>query len=339
MGFDTQSLEKFVKTDREAFRAQATEALRNFTIDDREHAASLETSQTTVDTVLRAWVEQLEPVYSELERKRADARIKNYLIRQIGFNDSQATEAVNYLVDERRQLLLDEVLANLYPIQDNDEPYQKSYAAELLAQTEADINDFFSHYIDFAQSVDAAEKYQIILCDPHGSWLERQKSALQIHKERQHTAHDEDERLDEITAQLEKLASDPESLLGHITANNWSFVTILDLRSKYQKQVDAFSKSDQKNPTKHLKLFERVTQSFRDREVQKLISHQHTHSLKALRQLDETIYNTLLEVFDLNATQRNRLLLDIQKHTRLSQERDLILLIQRNREQFLSESE
>lgn len=143
MGFDTQSLEKFVKTDREAFRAQATEALRNFTIDDREHAASLETSQTTVDTVLRAWVEQLEPVYSELERKRADARIKNYLIRQIGFNDSQATEAVNYLVDERRQLLLDEVLANLYPTQDNDEPYQKSYAAELLVQTEADINDFF----------------------------------------------------------------------------------------------------------------------------------------------------------------------------------------------------
>ena len=107
-------------------------------------------------------------------------------------------------------------------------------------------------------------------------------------------------------------------------------------RSKYQKHVDKLSKEDAKNPNKRLKLFERVTQSFRDREAEKLTKAHGTQSLKALRKINEDIYDLLLEIFDLDTTKRNRLLLDIQRHTRLTQERDLILLIQRNREQFLT---
>jgi hypothetical protein len=336
MGIDNHTLEEFIKTDREAFRAQATDALRLFTPDDRELAASLETEHTTTDDVLRAWTEQIEPIHLDLEQKRSDARFKNSLIKALGFGDNDADRAIDYLIDERKQSLLDEVLGNLYPIHDGESPFQHSYAQNLLAQSDTDINDFFSRYIDFVRAIDASEKYGVLLCDPHASWLERQRTAIQINKERQRTTQDEDARLEEIEHQLERINKDPESLVGQIIAKEWNFITILDLRAKYQKHVDALSKEDHKNPNKRLKLFERVTQSFRDREAEKLTKAHHTQSLRALRTINEDVYDLLLEIFDLDTTKRNRLLLDIQRHTRLAQERDLILLIQRNREQFLS---
>ncbi len=336
MGIETHASDEFIKTDREAFRAKATEALRAFTPEDREFAASLETEHTTTDSLLRAWTEQIEPIYQDLEQKRGDARFKKTLIRTLGFNDEDADQAVDYLIDEREQSLADEVLNNLYPPRDGDVPYQRGYAHDLLSQNDADINDFFSRYIDFACAVDTSEKYGVLLCDPHSSWLERQRTALQIHKERQRITQNEDTRLEEIEQQLQAILKNTDSLVGQIVAKNWNFITILDLRAKYQKQVDALSHNDKANPNKRLKLFERVTQSFRDREAEKLTKAHNTQSLKALRAINEEIYDLLLEVFDLANTKRNRLLLDIQQHTRLTQERDLILLIQRNREQFLS---
>lgn len=338
MGINDHATEEFIKTDREAFRAQATEALKRFTPEDREHAASLETRHTTTDDILRAWTEQIEPIHQDLELKRDDTRFKKSLIKAIGFSDNDADKAVDYLVDERKESLLDEVLSNLYPTDDGEIPYQRNYAHEMLSQSDADINDFFSRYIDFIKAVDAAEQYNVLLCDPHASWLERQKTAIQINKERQRLNKDEDARLEEIEHQLETLGNDPESLVGQIIAKEWNFITLLDLRSKYQKHVDSLSKEDRKNPSKHLKLFERVTQSFRDRETERLAKAYHSHSLKTLRKINEEVYDLLLEIFDLDNAKRNRLLMDIQRHTRLSQERDLILLIQRNREHFLSDN-
>jgi hypothetical protein len=334
MGITDHSTEDFIKTDREAFRAQATDALKCFTPQDREIATSLETAHTTADNVLRAWTEQIEPIHHDLEQKRGDARFKKTLIRNIGFGDSDADKAIDHLVDERKRQLLAEVLHNLYP---HEHAQQHQAAHTLLSQPDAAINDFFSRYTDFVQSVRAAEKYDVLLCDPHGSWLERQRAAIQINKERQKLSQNEDTRLEEIAHQLDTLTKDPESLVGQIVAKDWNFIIILDLRAKYQKHVDSLLKADEKSPTKRLKLFERVTQSFRDREAEKLTTAQHTRSLKALRAINEDIYDLLLEIFDLDATKRNRLLLDIQRHTRLTQERDLMLLIQRNREQFLSE--
>jgi hypothetical protein len=328
--------DEIIKTDREAFRAQATDALQHFTSADRELALSLETARTTTDNVLRAWTEQIQPIRGDLEEKRGDVKLKKTLIKAFGFGDQQADHMLDYLVDTRKQSLLDEVLGNLYPKQNGEIPPQRRHAEKMLSGTDTAIDNFFSRYIDFARAMNASEKHDIALCDPHGSWLERQRAAIQINKERQRSTADEDARLDEVEAQLETITKDPDNLVGKIVAKNWNFITILDLRAKYQKHVDTLSSDDLKNPNKRLKLFERVTQNFRDAEAEKLTKAHKTQSLRALRTINEDIYDLLLEIFDLNTTKRNQLLLDIQQHTRLTQERDLILLIQRNREQFLS---
>jgi hypothetical protein len=328
--------EEFIKTEREAFRAQATDALKRFSPTDREQAVRFETGRTTANDVLRAWAEQIQPIHTDLEQKRDDAKLKKSLMKAFGFSDQQADNAVDHLIDTRKSLLLDEVLSNLYPRVNGETPMQRQYAETFLLQSESSIDDFFSRYIDFMRATEAAEKYHVALCDPHGSWLERQRAAMQVNKERQRTEQDEDGRLEEVEEQLAAITKDPDNLVGKIIEKQWDFVTVLDLRAKYQKHVDALSARDSKSPSKRLKLFERVTQSFRDTQAEKLAAAHRAHSLMALRQINESIYDLLLEIFDLNPTRRNKLLLDIQKHTRLSQERDLILLIQRNREHFLT---
>lgn len=338
MGRAKQSLEDYIKTDRESFRAEATAALGAFGPDDREVVASVETKQTTADDVLRAWSEQIEPIHQDLDAKRGDTRFKNTLIRTIGFRDDEADKIIDYMIEERKNQLLDEVLGNLYPHAD-DTTYQRAYAAELLSRPDAELTDFMNRYIDFVEAIDASEKYHVLALDPHASWLERQRTALTINKERQRSIKNEDDRLDEIDDKLRKLRDDKTSLVAPIAHKGWDYVTILDLRAKYQKRVDELPKSERTSPAKRLKLFERVTANFRDREAERIAQESRTHSLKELRTINEDIYNLLLEVFDLDATARNKLLLDIQRHTRLSNERDMILLIQRNREHFLSESE
>lgn len=338
MGINDHTAEELIKTDREAFRAQAMGTLKAFPPDDRERAVNLETPHTRADDVLRAWAEQIEPIYQDLDSLKSDTKFKKILIKAIGFSDSDADTAIDSLIEDRKRSLMNEVLSNLYPLHEHQTPKQQHAARALLSLPDTQINDFFSRYIDFVRALEAAQKYDVLLCDPFGSWLERQRTAIQINKERQRLIQDEDVRLDEIERQLSALSEGGASLVGQIIAMNWNFSTILDLRSKFQKHVSALTSEAHKDASKQLKLFERVTQNFRDSESERLAGTLKQHSLRSLRKTNEDIYNLLFEIFDLSSAKRARLVEDIQRYTKLTHERDLILLIQRNREQFLGDN-
>ena len=336
MGIIDYSSEERIQKDREQFRAEATDALKCFPLEDRETAASMETNHVKTSDVLKVWSQQIAPIFADLDAKQNEARFRQTIIRNIGFSEHDAEQAIAAMVTRRKDSLLREVLDNLYHVDLHDVTYQRDFAEEFLNRSESDIQDFMFRYGEFILAVDMSEKHNITLIDVHSRWLERQRSALAVHKERQQIVQDEDTRLQEIEIILDRLTKSTDSLLGRIVAKNWNFSTILELRDKYQKQIDDLSKTDKKSPSKKLKLFEKVTASFRDRETERLADRETASNLKELRALNEDIYSLLLEVFDLNTGERTRLLTDIEKYTRLSKERDMLLLIQRNREQFLS---
>lgn len=330
---DLTTTDDYIAAHREEFRAEATEALKRFTPDDRELAASLTTQYATVDDVLKAWTEQIEPMYRDLEAKRSDVRFRKSLMTHVGFHENDATRMVDHIVEVRKQSLLDEVLDNVYHSDIEEPPYQREYALNLLSQPMNEVESFKQRYEQFFEALDGAEQHNITLCDPHGSWIERQKTAMLVNKERQQTAKEEDERLETIDINLQTLTThDP--LLRVILDKKISIVHLLDLASKYNKQLDSLPDEKQKSSTDRLQLFERVTAPFRMQEVERIASSHHIHNLKSLSVVQSEISDILLEVCSATPTHRNRLLLDVQRHTRLTQERDLILLIQRNREHF-----
>ncbi|MBM3210567.1 hypothetical protein FJZ39_04505 [Candidatus Saccharibacteria bacterium] len=331
-----KNFEETIRIDREAFRAEATDALTKFGPHDRELAAALETEHVLTSDVLKAWIEQIEPVFNDLQSELEDARFRTLIMRRIGYDETQAELAIERMVEHRKAQLLDEVLTNLYSIDIHEEVYQRAYAEELLGRNPAEIDDFATRYGTFIEVMAAAEAHDVTLLDPHGGWLERQRAALSIHKERQKMVQDEDARLEEIDTILQMLSHSTNHIVGKIVQKDWSFVAILELRNKYQKQLDALTTKEERNPSVKLKTFDRVTVSFRENEAARLIATRKAESLQEIKAINDEVYNLLLEIFDLKTADRNQLLSDIQKYIKLSQERDLILHIQRNREHFLS---
>lgn len=328
--------ESLIATDRESFRHQANEALRKFTPEDRELAASLETEHVLASDLLKHWFEQLEPMYRELDAQLADKKFLTSLKKRFGFTQTAAEDAAAGLVADRKNQLLDEVLDNVYRRDLDVTEYQRAYAEELLMQKPSEIERFADAYGEFITALDAAQRHNVALFDPHGNWLERQRAAMAINRERRSEVEDETTRLEEIDAQLSRLMDDPDSLTAYILSHDWDYARVLDLYEKYRKKVAALPEADHKSPAKRLRLFERVTADFREHEAERLAVATDAHSLADMKKASEQVDARLLEIFDLPARQRQALLQDIERYARLSQERDLIGLVQANRRRFLS---
>lgn len=330
-------LDDMIRTNSEEFRARATHALDAFPPDDRELAASMTTKYASIDTVLAGWSEQIEPMYRELEQKRNDARLKKTLVRHFGFHDNDAARMIDTMVEARKESLLQEVLDNIYHSDIEEPPYQREHAAEFLSQPADEIDDFGERYFDFVESIEAAERHNITLCDPHASWIERQRAVSAINKERQQIAEDETERLETIDKELARLhTADP--LLADILRRKMSLVHLLDLSSKYHKQLEQH-KSGKDDPALRLKTFEHTVAGYRDDEVQRIARSHHAHSLQTLSKIQAEISAIMLDICELTAAQRNSLLLHFQQYTKLTQERELIILIQHNRTRFFEQSD
>ena len=330
-------LDTLIRDNREEFRALGTHALDAFPTDDREIAASMTTKYASIDTVLAAWTEQIAPMYRQLDQKQTDSRLKKSLINHFGFHDNDAQRMIETMIDARKQSLLQEVLDNVYHSDIEEPPYQREHAAEFLMQSASEIEDFKERYTDFVEAIEAAERHDIILCDPYASWVERQRAVIAINKERQQVSADETKRLSDIDKELEHLqTSDP--LLSEILRRHMSLVHLLDLTTKYQKRLEQLKKASD-NPASRLKIFEQTVSDFRDDEVQRIARSHHAHTLATLSTIQSEISAILLQVCELSPTHRNSLLLHYQTYTRLSQERDLISLIQRNRVRFFEQND
>lgn len=337
MGINEYSNKERLREDREGFRALAMDALRKFTPEDRETAASLESEHVKTSDVLKVWAEQIAPLFADLASKHADKSLKRTLMRAFGFSEHEVEVAIRDLVEQRKQSLIDEVVSNLYHVDLHDVGYQQAYAENFFHQPEEQIDQFMYRYGEFILAIDISESHHITLSDAHSSWLDRQRAALAIHKERQRIVQNEDMRLEQIDAELAGLTRGSDRLLAQIVENDWEFATILDLQAKYKQRLAGLSAHDRRKPAERLKAFDQTTRAFRDSEAPQLLKlRRGEHDLKQLRTVHEEISSLLLEVFELKASERTRLVANIEQYSRLTRERTLILTIQRDREQFLA---
>jgi hypothetical protein len=322
-----------IALDREGFRAEATNALRQFTPEDRATAEAMETDTITSANILKAWATMYAPICRELDELAVDKRFRQYIVRHVKFSESEAEASIGILLDGRKSTLLDEVLATIY----HDEILvdQRQNAAEFMKKPESYVSGYMDRYTQFIEALEASKKHDIMLCDPHASWLERQRQALQIHKQQAETGRNEDARLKEIEQTMNRMEDDEDSLLGRIVERAWNFVSVLELYRKYKKQLDSLNSEKAQNASARLRLFEKTTASFREEQTEVIANASGSTTLHAVRAIGEDVYNLLLEIFDLSNTARNKLLVDIERYSKLRNERDLILLIQKNREHFL----
>lgn len=320
----------------EALRAEATDALARFTPDDRRLASEITHKHISLYDIASDWSNHLKDLFENLESSAEQTRVHNYIAKHFYFREQSVGSMIDSIVEARQIEELDRTITKRFRAagQEGSEAHLKLIDF-LLLEPIGVIDAYFERARTYQQAFITAETHDFTLCDPHGSWLERQRSAAQIQKERHSIQQQESDRLDEIAETITAIQDDRDSILSRIIAMDWQYTTVLDLRQRYQRNVAKLKTADQTNPAKQIRIFERVTKDFREDQTERLARRTKTHSLKGIRDIQEGVYDLLLEIFDLTNTQRSHLLSEIQRYTALRQERDMILLLQRNREQFM----
>lgn len=334
---EISELLKQAETNSEAFRAEATAVMQAFTPDDREYVVQMLSDTVTIENALQAWSIKLRPERERLLKKRTDRAFCATLQRNIGFTEDQAREEIEYMIDERLELLLDEAVDSLYPLEDGDPAHslatQRAYALNFFSQTDEDIEDYQQRYERYQNYTHVAHAHRITVCDPYASWLERQRCALQIRREREQTREEEESRLLTIEAELHELGGEHQGLVAEIMEKEWDFEKLTTLREKYDKRIAALS-TRQATPVKKLKIFDEVVRNFRDKEVERLVADVSKPSLQKVRELADEVDRLMLQFFDLSTKDEKSLMADLKRSRGLAQERDMITLIRKNRTAF-----
>ncbi|MCL2451550.1 hypothetical protein FWD20_01575 [Candidatus Saccharibacteria bacterium] len=310
--------------NREAFRAENTEFLRAFTIEDRALCRDLDSIDVPTDEFLEVFRDQMMVEIKALDSKRGSKTIRNYLVKNFGFSGLDVDVAVDYLIEMRRSQIIANFIAKIGGQQNEDE------LRGLLNRPIDELLDLFERYHRYAQALEISEKHGLALVDPHVSFLKRRKMQKNVRKEQRKVAASQKKRLRGIERELADLFSG-NRLLSDIVDKNWSFVEILALNQQYQKIL---SKNKKISSADRLEIFEKVTADFRRDNTEALAAGNDNLSLKELQRLGKNVHNLLLEVFDMDNTSRNRLMIEVRTYSGLVSEREQLLLAQRNREEF-----
>ena len=323
----------------EAVRAEATDALARFTPEDRKFATDIGVKNINLLDLADDWSTKLKDLFEELEATSSQPKIRTYLAKHFSFTEKDVEPVIDGIIETRQLQALEATISKRFRDAgfDHSEPHIR-LVDFLLLEPIGIIDAFFDRARAYYGALKAADDHNITLCDPHGSWLERQRAAMQIQKERSAMAQSETDRLQDIAEEISRIQDDRDSTISRVIAMDWDYPRVLVLHDKYRDQVAKLKKADRENPTKIIRIFEKVTKDFRENQTERLTKRTHTRSLKGIRDIQEGIYDLLLELFDLSDNQRAHIDKQVKSYTSLRQERDMILLLQRNREHFLSQN-
>ena len=311
--------------NREAFRAKNVERLRMFTVADRNLCRDLDTISVPFNEFLQIFRDQVAPTIKMLETKHSSKTIRTYLMKNLGLGGLSMDLAANYLIAARRNQIITDFIAKIGG-QSNENRLRN-----LLNRPIDELLDLFERYHDYRQALDISEQYGLALVDPRASWLKRRRMQKSAKRDQRQIARRERESLRQIERRIANLFNE-NRLLADTVDKNWSLVEVLSLYHQYQKCLD---KAKDSSPSTKIEIFEEVTSEFRRNNIETLAAGNDKLSLKELRALGANVYNLLLEVFDMDNTGRNRLVVGLRTYSELINEREQLLIARRNREDFL----
>jgi hypothetical protein len=322
--------------DRESFRAQAQDAYKNYTRDDRLSLQQLETQHTTAYDTLLQWKQTLQPLMAELHAQRLKPSFSKTIAKYLALRDDEAEVKADALIEERFVEVREQSILALYPFpgagKKDSAAHARTHARQLLSLPEAEIEILYITYSNYLLYRHVAALHTIAVIDQWSNWWHRQLTAQKIKKERKAISQTEDSRLLAIDDRLAELSAMNNGLVGDIIAREWDILTVLNLRHQYEKQLHALSFQQSQNSLQHFALFEKTIKTFRDAQ---LATHSTTEGLSAvMKDADDTTL-LLIRIFELSNSEKNQLLLLMKEVRELSKEKAQILETRAHRRMLL----
>lgn len=330
-----QYIADLVLTDIEKFRTEASKIYGKFTPAERFITKGLEGSGVDSYSVLAAWQDELVPLIHSLQKTRTDDNFRKIIIKNLIIDESEVQSKLDLIIKNRQIEIIDNFTYKLYPINKTKRKdiykKQRKLARELLSRPESEIEQIKEHQINYMLYMDASEKNEITVIDPHDRKSKQRKTIKQIKIERKKVLASEAERLNYIKGRLEALSAMNGGILVDIFNKEWDLMTILALRNQYEKLIGKLAASDTNDAIKRLEVFDKVTSQFKNEQAAKLAVNSDQTSLTTTRTIVKKIDTLLLNVFDLTTIQKNQLVLNAKEYRELTHEQSEIIKTQNNR--------
>lgn len=315
--------------NRELFRLHATQAYQEFTPQNRHVVASLETQDIAAYSFFATWTQQTAPALKQLEQQVQDASFLEDLASRLLLDPASTSQKLDSLITQRRSELHDELLECVYS-ESHDNPKRltqaRQQAALLLRLDDTSLQRLSAQYESYMCYYMVATMYSIPVHDPYSSWLKRRNIDAQIATDREHIEANEQARLHALNTKLDAVHSSYNGLIKILAQKDWDLITIISLRNSYEKRLAALSAVDVKKSLKRLALFEKVTKTFREEQIERLTADTAAKaSLTTTHQITKEIDELLLTIFDLPNADKNRLLVLTKQARELTEERNQLL--------------
>lgn len=330
-----EHLIKQAHSDREEFRLAAARAFAAVNAKERRQLRQVATKDRAPEMVLEFWEQELRSVLADLKKTEQGVSLWKSLSKNLLYEEGDARQLAQDLVDSRRANLLKEKIAAFYGRKSKK---QAARLFRLLQSPETELDDLRQRYLLFILYREISQMQGVSVLDIHSSVLKRWKTLTTVRRERKQVTVSERARLASIAKRRAELHATFDGLLGEAITREWDLPIVIDLRMQYEKKVQALSEEDANNPVKRLALFDKITRTFRDEEVEKMAkSDPSRNNLVSARHFAEEIDALLLRIFDLSNVQKNRLLTLAKEERELAKEQKTIKNYQERRKRILIE--
>ena len=333
--FITQATE-----NRELFRLHATQAYHKFAPQQRRDIALIETNDIMAYSFFTLWSQRTLPALEELIDQTQDPAFRSLFAQRLLLDQTATAQKLDDLVSERRSELHNELLDLIYSESDNQNQAAKAreHATKLLAIPSSALQECMQHYESYLLYSMVASMYAIPITDPHSSWLRRRKTSRQIVIDREQVEANERAQLHGIDTQIEALLNSHSGLIKKLIDKDWDLITIISLRNNYEKRLKLLAPADAKKSLKRLALFEKVTKTFRDEQIEKHTTAEPQATLTSTRTIAQEIDTLLLAIFDLSNADKNSLLVRTKQARDLTEQRNRIISARAERNLLISTS-
>lgn len=149
--------------------------------------------------------------------------------------------------------------------------------------------------------------------------LSRTLAKLQMQREQRQMIKNDQKRVKEIDSKLHAIDAEKGDLLQRIVSNRLEIIEILALRNAYEKQIAASSITDTQDP------FETLTKQFINQHLDEYRKQNPSAPQSDITDQKQSLTLILTEVFDLDNTDRNQLVLGFSNYSRLYTEKQALL--------------
>lgn len=312
--------QKMLDENVEQFRANAFEVSQSYTPHDRKVIKALCLDRMESYHFFQCWHDEIRIPLRNL-RKPLSATLVRSLSNTLTYSDRESKDLANALIETRERELVKKITQRIYG--DTYRKSQRSAVISVLSKKEDDIEALYLRYIEWKTYAELAKDNRISLYDPYTSWVKRRSTSAKIKKENKKLLQKENERIASIDQKLQILYVQDDNLISHIKATNIDIVTIVAVKTEYEKQLQRISEADRHNPVIRTNIYKKATEGLREAFGEKYKNCQ-IESLKESQRIVNDIDTVLIRVFDLSNSKKNQLMADMKTVRELLKEKEAI---------------